>query len=278
MNQEPLKPPEITAEEWDQTPASVKQLIKYLVENFGKRIAVLEEENRYLREQIGRNSSNSSLPPSTDKPAQKQKKKQQSSGRKRGGQKGHPGHSRELIPEQECQTVTDHIPIQCSKCGSKLKGKDPSPYRHQVVELPPIEPIVEEHRLHQLECKHCGTLTRAKLPEGVGASGYGVRVVAIAAILSGLYRMSERMCQMAFKDLFGIVMALGTVNSLRQEASLAIAKPVEEAASYVKKQPIINSDETGFNQGNGDGENPEKRKAWLWVAVTELVTVFRVTL
>ena len=159
-----------------------------------------------------------------------------------------------------------------------MRGKDPEPYRHQVVELPPIEPYVEEHRLHQLECQECGTLTRAKLPEEVSASGYGVRVVAIAAILSGLYRMSERMVQTAFQDLFGIVMALGTVNRLRQEASLAIAKPVEKAAKYVKEQPIINSDETGFTQGNADGNNSEKRKAWLWVAVTALVTVFRVTL
>jgi transposase len=278
MNQEALKPPEITAEEWEQTPASVKLLIKHLVENFEKRITALEEENRYLREQIGRNSSNSSQPPSTDSLAKKPKKKQQQSGKKRGGQKGHPGHSRELIAVEKCKSVKDHIPRECRACGKGLRGKDENPYRHQVVELPPIEPIVEEHRLHQLECRHCGTLTRAKLPAGVPASGYGVRVVAVAAILSGLYRMSERMVQTAFQDLFGIVMALGTVNSLRQEASCAVAQPVAEAACYVKEQPLINSDESGFNQGNADGLNPDKRKAWLWVAVTELVTVFRVTL
>ncbi|MEW6736183.1 MAG: hypothetical protein AB1489_33125 [Acidobacteriota bacterium] len=130
-----------------------------------------------------------------------------------------------------------------------MKGKDCHPYRHQVVELPPIEPYVEEHRLHQLECQKCRALTRAKLPAEVSARGYGVRVVAIAAILSGLYRMSERMCQTALQDLFGIVMALGTVNGLWQKASLAIAEPVEKAAQYVKAQPIINSDETGFTQG-----------------------------
>lgn len=278
MNEEPQTPPEITAAEWEQTPVSVKLLIKHLEENFEKRIGALEEENRYLREQIGRNSSNSSQPPSSDSPAQKPEKKQQRSGKKRGGQKGHAGYSRELIAVEKCRVSEDHIPPECGKCGNKLRGKDASPYRHQVVELPPIEPYVEEHRLHQLECNKCGALTRAKLPAGVPESGYGVRVVAIAAMLSGLYRMSERMVQTAFQDLFGIVMALGTVNSLRQEASLAVAAPVEQACEYVKEQPVINSDETGFTQGNADGLNPEKRKAWLWVAVTELVTVFRVTL
>lgn len=289
MNAEAQTLPEITNEEWERTPASIKRWFEYLTEKVAKleeciskefeaRIAALEEENRYLREQIGRNSSNSSQPPSTDNPAKKPEKKQQQRGKKRGGQKGHAGHSRELIPVEKCNSVQEHIPTECRQCGNSLSGKDENPYRHQVVELPPIEPIVEEHRLHQLECQHCGTLTRAKLPEGVSGSGYGVRVVAVAAILSGLYRMSERMVQTAFQDLFGIVLALGTVNNLRQEASLAIAKPVEEAAEYVKAQPIINSDETGFNQGNADGANPDKRKAWLWVAVTELVTVFQVTL
>lgn len=289
MNTEGQPLPEITNEEWERTPTSVKRWFEYLTEKVAKleeriskeleqRIVALEEENRYLREQIGRNSSNSSQPPSTDSPAKKPEKKQHHSGKKRGGQKGHAGYSRELIPVEKCQSVADHIPTECRKCGNKLSGKDANPYRHQVVELPPIEPIVAEHRLHQLECQDCGTLTRAKLPEGVPQNGYGARVVAIAAIFSGLYRMSERMCQSAFQDLFGVVMALGTVNSLRQEASLAVSKPVADAGEYVKAQPIINSDETGFNQGNSDGLNPDKRKAWLWVAVTELVTVFQGTL
>jgi transposase len=278
MSQESLKPPEITEQEWEQTPQSVKLLIKHLVENFDKRIAKLEEENRYLKEQIARNSSNSSFPPSSNSPANKVEKHTQKSEKKRGGQKGHPGYKRELIETEKCQKVIDYIPQECSKCANKLEGKDPSPYRHQVVELPPVEAYVEEHRLHQLECKHCGELTRAKLPKEIPQNGYGVRVVAMAAILSGLYRMSERMVQTAFKDLFGIVLALGTVNALRQEASLAIAEPVEQAAEYVKRQPIINADETSFKQGNGDENNPTNSKAWLWVAVTELVTVFRVTL
>jgi IS1 family transposase len=90
--------------------------------------------------------------------------------------------------------------------------------------------------------------------------------------------MSERMTQAAMKDLFGVETALGTVNSLRQEASRAVSEPVEEAREYVKKQDIVYSDETGFAQGNADGSNPTKQKAWLWAAVTQSVTVFIVQL
>ncbi|WP_207714467.1 hypothetical protein [Scytonema sp. UIC 10036] len=61
----------------------------------------------------------------------------------------------------------------------------------------PIEPIVVEHRLHQLTCAKCGTQTRATLPDDVNPTGYGVRVVAVVALLSGLYRNSQRMVQSA---------------------------------------------------------------------------------
>lgn len=84
-----------------------------------------------------------------------------------------------------------------------------------IVEIPPITPIVVEHRLHQLFCHQCGSATRATLPVDVTPSSYGVRVVAMVAVLSGLYRHSQRMVQSAMRDLFEISMSLGTVNSLR---------------------------------------------------------------
>ena len=55
-------------------------------------------------------------------------------------------------------------------------------------------------------------------------------------------------------------------------------RSVESAQSYVQSAPQVGADETGFKQGNGDGKNPQQKKAWLWVAVTKLVSYFQVTL
>jgi hypothetical protein len=82
----------------------------------------------------------------------------------------------------------------------------------------------------------------------------------------------------ALSDLFGVKMSLGTVNRLRKEASSAVSAPVEEAKAYVQSAPIVGVDETGFGQGNGDGQNPHSKRAWLWVAVTPLVSFFCVAL
>ncbi len=79
-------------------------------------------------------------------------------------------------------------------------------------------------------------------------------------------------------DLFGVKMCLGSVNRLRTEASEAVSKAVAEAKVYMQSSPIVGADETGFKQGNADGKNPQNHKAWLWVAVTPLVSFFEVML
>ena len=73
-------------------------------------------------------------------------------------------------------------------------------------------------------------------------------------------------------------MSLGTVNSLRQEASIAVADAVEEAKKFVQQSSVVGADETSFAQANVDGCNPKQRQAWLWVSVTPLVTFFQIAL
>ena len=66
----------------------------------------------------------------------------------------------------------------------------------------------------------------------------------------------------AMSDFFGIKISLGTVNRLINEASGALSLVVEEAKAYIQSAEKVCADETGFQQGNNDGKNPENRKAW----------------
>ena len=272
---------QIPKEDWGKTPTSVKKLVEEMaqqIEQQEKKLAEVLIVQEQLLEKVNRTSENSSSPPSSDPPGLGKKPQKTKSSKKRGGQPGHQGNSRDLYPIEECQEVIEHHPEECANCGAALTGVDTNPYRHQIVEIPPISPIVIEHRLHQLTCNGCGTKTRAALPEEVNPSGYGVRVVALVALLSGAYRNSHRMVQSAMQEVFGISISLGTVNKLRLEASNAVASSVDEAKQYIQSASIVGADETSFNQGNIDGFNPEQRKAWLWVAVTPLVTFFEIAL
>ena len=276
--------PRINADDWEQTPASVRDVLKQLVlkveqiEQLEQRLKELEIENQQLREKVNRNSENSHSPPASDAPNVEKTKKKKPTGKKRGGQPGHPGHSRPLYPVAECARVIDYYPQACTCCGEKLTGVDPKPYRHQVVDIPPIQLHIEEHRLHQLTCPHCGEKNRAGLPKDVEKSGYSERVVAIVSVLSGMYRHSHRMVVSTMSDLFGVKMSLGTVNRLRKEGSEALSAAVEEAEAYIQAAPIVGADETGFVQGNADEQNPQGKRAWLWVAVTPLISFFCVKL
>jgi transposase len=151
--------------------------------------------------------------------------------------------NRFLFEPEDC-TILDHHPETCSCCGEKLSGEDANPYRHQVVDIPIVKPIVVEYRLHQLTCGNCGESTRATLPQGINPSGYETSVVALVAVLSGVYRHSQRMVQSAMSEVFGIPMSLGTVNKLRLEASSALSSVVESAKTYVQNSKVVGADET----------------------------------
>ena len=257
--------------DWDATPASIQALV-----------IVLSERLSQLEEKLNKNSRNSSKPPSADgfgKPAKgKGKAKQPTRKDAQRDSSKSPRQVRKLYPIEACKEVHEVIPEVCGGCGGGLSGYDRQAHRHQVIELPPITPTVMEYRLHQLTCECCGESTRARMPAGVSPLGYGERLSAIVAMLSGSYRQSHRQVQALMGDLFNVRVSRGGVGRLRQEMSEAVSAPVAEAKGYVQAQAVKHSDETSFVQGNRDGQNPHKKKGWLWVLATPLVSFFEVVL
>src|ERR1043166_2761524 len=230
-------------------------------------VQALQEQNHALQEQLNQTSRNSSRPPSSD-PPQSQRPKRPRGKRRRGGQPGHPGSTRTLIPVEEVDAVVTIKPEQCHSCHAPLLGDDPTPFRHQVLEMPPIKPVITEYQWDQLRCPTCGETTRALWPAGVPSGTYGPRVHATVALCSGAYRLSKRTTGQAMEDLFGVPMSVGTISQSEKTTTEVVAEPVEEAGAYIEDQRVAHLDETSWRQGG--------KQAWLWVAVTSWVTVFLV--
>ena len=228
-----------------------------------RRIAELEALVADLQTRLNLNSSNSSKPPSSDGPHVKPAPPKVPSGKRPGGQ---PGHTRHERTRREPTRVIDVKPCTCGRCGSGLAGDDPDPDWRQVVELPPIRPDVTEYRMHTLTCSGCGTATAAETPPEA-AREYGPSLQATLSLLSVGYRLSKRSVQSLAGDLLGVDISTGQICALERETAKALEPVVVEAREYVQGQPT-NVDETGWKQG--------KAKAWLWVAVTKLVTVFAI--
>jgi transposase len=257
METSPALPPDI----WERTPPEAQAYIRTLE----ARVETLASIVHTLQEQLNQTSRNSSRPPSSD-PPQHGRPRRPRGERRRGGQPGHPGSTRTLVPVEEVDEVVVLKPEQCTYCQAPLSGDDPKPWRHQVIEMPPIKPVVTEYQWHQLVCSVCGEVTRAPWPAGVPSGTYGPRVQATVSLYTGAYRLSKRTTQQVMDEVFGVPMSVGTISQLERATTAAVAAPVEEAHSYVHEQEVAHLDETSWRQGG--------KRAWLWVAVTSWVTVF----
>jgi transposase len=241
-----------------------------VVKGLEATVAQQEERIRELEGRLAQNSTNSSKPPSSDPPGVVRAGKKPK-GRKRGGQPGHRGHHRMVLPPERVEEVV-HEPESCGHCGHSLAGAEEGRpvHVHQVVELPPIRAEVKEHRMLCLRCPKCSGLTRAPLPAEVGGKHFGPRLTALAGLLAGHYRMSRR----SVVDLLGRVLdvpapSLGSTEACTQETSAALDLPYQEALAEVRASKWAGADETPWKLRG--------KKMWLWVGVAKRATVFRVT-
>jgi transposase len=270
-------PAGISEADWLATPVAVRALIlvqQEEIEQLRAQLTALATELASLRERIGRSSRNSSKPPSSDGPGFKPPERRKGSGRKRGGQPGHPGSGPELLPIERVNELVEHHPDACRRCGQLLQGNDPEPLRHQVIEIPPITPVVIEHRLHRLVCPCCSTSTCASLPADVEPSRYGPRLSALVGLLGSAFPLSFSKTQALLAQLLGVEISRGAIAAIRQRLSAALEPSMAEALQAARQQPVAYVDETGAPTGNADGGNPNRKRGWQWVMVTPVVTVF----
>jgi len=73
------------------------------------------------------------------------------------------------------------------------------------------------------------------------------------ALLSGAYRLSKRQIQDLLSDLLGIGISLGSIITVEQSVSQALAEPVTEAQQFVREQAVVHSDEPGLHGRNASG-------------------------
>ena len=234
--------------------------------------AVLHERVRELEARLGQTSANSSRPPSSDPPQAPAQRRPPPTGRKRGGQPGHRGVHRALLPVEQVDEIVAVVPERCRHCQQPFPDtaahRRARVWRHQVVELLPLAVRVTEYQMAVRYCPACRKRTRADLPPGVPRRPFGTRLTAVIALLSGRYRLSRREVRQLLQDLWAVRVSLGAVVRQEQVQSAALAPVVDEARAAVQQAAVVNLDETGWRQ--------EQQRAWLWTVVTAELTLFRI--
>jgi transposase len=235
-----------------------------------EEVRQLREEVRQLKALLGKNSSNSSLPPSANPPQASPPVQKAKTGRKPGGQPGHPPHLKQWLPPERVTKVETIVPKHCVRCHAALPKQagpdDPEPTRHQVADLPPVRAEVIEYQGHARTCPCCGTVNQASIPEEIRQHSIGSSLAAAMAYLAGCHQVSKRGVEEIVETLFEVPVALGTVSNLEQEMSEALAPIHAAAVEAVQAAQVKHVDETGWKKHG--------QKCWLWVAATAHVSVF----
>ena len=218
-----------------------------------------------LRRAAGRDSSNSSQPPSQDGPGAKARaEKRWGSGdasdaggaggepkrgtrkRKQGGQPGHRGRGLARVADPD--RVEPVEPKACAGCGAGLVGARGSvAWSVQVFDLPMLALTVTEYLMMRRVCS-CGCATTADLPAGVrgGPACYGPNVTAAATWLAsqdviGVARAADMM-----SALLGAPVSTGYVSSClaRLDAALTAAGFEEALKAALCARAVLGTDET----------------------------------
>jgi transposase len=239
------------------------QIAELTTELAAARLEIVE-----LKAKLGKNSKNSSKPPSTDLPGIRPPKGKRSKQRKRGGQAGHV--ARFATEPEHVDHVKEHRAQRCTHCcASLLRGKPTGTVTsHYVYELPEIRPIVTENQCLDMRCADCGLVTPAQLPADVPPGHYGPSVQAMVGLIRGELRQSMRQTSAVMSQLFHVPMSTGMVAKTQAQVSRVLEQPFQEALQHAQQSTLAHADETGWREN--------KKKAWLWVSVTALVTVFLV--
>lgn len=227
----------------------------------------LREENKELRGKLAKNSKNSSKPPSSDgmkKPKPKSLRKP--SGKNPGGQQGHSGARLEMV-EQPDHTIV-HTVDACQQCGRSLESVAAVDCRRrQVVDMPPMQLEVTEHRAETKCCPDCGCQNEATFPETVKTSvQYGVRIKALLVYLNQYQLLPyDRTCQLV-EDLFSHTISQGTLYNWNLACYRNLESTEEQICQAILASEVAHFDETGIRQ--------QGKLHWLHTASTSRLTFY----
>ena len=224
--------------------------VEELIASLRAEIAALRAEVADLRRQLGRDSSNSSQPPSSDGLRKKPRiggSLRGRSGKTSGGQTGHKGGTLRQVADPDC--VVGHAACACGHCGLPLEaGSAIGVEKRQVFDLPERLLRVTEHQASIYRCAHCRGVTKAAFPEGVVSPvQYGERIKAAAIYLNVQQLIPEDRTAQALSDLFGApLICPASLVAWVAKKGRELRRVYETIGALVAEAKVRHLDETGF--------------------------------
>jgi transposase len=242
-----------------------------LVSSLIQVIMVLVARVQVLEDQLAKNSSNSSKPPSSDglKKPSRNRSLRKSSGKKSGAQTGHPGHRLEMVEKPD--RIERHRIERCSQCDAFLEEVPIERIeKRQEYELPPMQLIVTEHQVEVKHCPNCGRVTTAEFPAGMTQlTQYGPGFKALLTYLNQKHFIPLERVNEFCEDIFQHSVGEGTIVAANAQVAGTV-EPINE----LTKQYLIETEETVHFDESGLRVN--KKLNWVHSAGTQRATCYHV--
>lgn len=234
------------------------------IEDLKSTVAALNDKVRDLESRLGRNSGNSSMPPSSDVFAKPERRKKSSSGRPRGKQPGAPGVSLELVDRPDL--TVDVFPPVCAGCEAALPKASVGFARRQCHDIPPMTVQVTETRWHKVACG-CGVVTAEPVPGGVpDCPYYGPQLATLAVYLLVYQHVPVERAAELIRDVTGSGPSTGWIASQLVKAASLVGAPNKLIMALLILAAVLHADETATNVAGA--------KSWLHVACTAKLSLF----
>ena len=210
-------------------------------------IAELNQTIQELKEQLNKNSKNSSKPPSSDgfkKPAPKSLRKP--SGKKVGGQNGHQGTRLSVITAPD-ELVTP-MPSACEGCPHYqiCKGTACIAEKRHVIDAVVTVNVTEHQALELPICMLYGDTRRGAFPSDVKAAvQYGENLQALAVALNTVGAVSIKRTHEILSGVFNIPIATGTISSMVKRCADSLSETVAKIKDKMIGSALGHFDETG---------------------------------
>jgi transposase len=233
-------------------------------------IATLQARVAELERRLGKDSSNSSKPPSSDglrKPSRVDRGAAEPARRRPGKQPGAPGAHLAQVAQPD--QIVEHVPNRCGGCGADLADAPVVGVEvRQVFDLPWLRLGVAEHRAERRRCA-CGTSTAAGFPDHVRAAAcYGPGMRALVCYLCVHQHLPIDRAAQLLADVLGAPVATGTLAAVVGEGAAGLAGFVEVVRERLAAAPVAHFDETGARVAG--------RLHWVHSASTSLLSLFTV--
>jgi transposase len=241
-----------TYEELEAELARIQELLKLALDEIAR-----------LKEQINRNSKNSSKSPSTDQ-------KSNTPDKEKKARATRAGKARSPFPPERIDRHVECAQNNCPHCGSEFIRLSNHPAEVlQQAELPEIKAIVTEYQLLKYQCNACGRNSTASLPKGVPDSAFGPKLMGLVATLTGVFHLAKREAIQLIKELYGVDVSVGSIPNIEERTTAALDPIYQRIYNFVIESNFCKHfDETGWRDSG--------KRHFAWIASCEHAAFYRI--